>query len=110
MSNFKLNLPRSLLRELQTLGLNKGDRGELVSLVLLLLACDKAAPVKGMRAFSVQEFFKNLLNSDDYAKLLKAEPSRRENMGSDDGPTFQTNLQIPRSTSTISSRYTIVVW
>ena len=81
MSNPKFNLPKSLLRELQVPGLDKGNRGELVTLVLLLLACDKAVTntKTNTRAVSVHEFFKNLLNSDDYAELLDAMPSRQKN-------------------------------
>ena len=57
MSNPKFNLPKSLLRELQVPGLAKTNT----------------------RAVSVHEFFKNLLNSDDYAELLDAMPSRQKN-------------------------------
>ena len=89
MTSLKFDLPRSLLRELQTPGLDKGSRGELVSLVLLLLACDKA-DIAATRAFPVHEFFKKLLNSVDYAKLLKAEPSRCK---SDGEPTFQETFK-----------------
>jgi hypothetical protein len=98
MSNPKFDLPGSLLHELQTPGLDKGNRGELVCLVLLLLACDGAAAAtkaqavakaeEATRAFSVHEFYKNLLNKDDYAKLLEALPSRGVNMDSE-LPTFQ---------------------
>ena len=77
------NLPGSLLHELQAPGLDKGDRGELICLVLLLLACDKA----GSRVFSVQTFFENLLNRDDYVELFEAKPSRQRDV--DDEPTFR---------------------
>ena len=98
MSNSKFDLPGSLLHELQTAGLDKGNRGELICLVLLLLACDRAAAAAQAqatakaqaptRAFSVHEFFKNLLNKDDYAKLSEAMPSRGANMDPE-LPTFQ---------------------
>jgi len=92
MAHPTFDLPRSLLRELQTPGLDKGSRAELVALVLLLLACDKAAATTATttRAFSVDEFFKNLLNSDDYVKLLEAEPSRWK---SDVEPTFRESFK-----------------
>ena len=80
MSNPKFNLPASLLRELQTPCLDKGTRGELVCLVPLLLACDKAVAVTATRTFSVCEFFKNLPNSDHYAELLEAVPPRQDNV------------------------------
>ena len=105
MSNPKFNLPASLLRELQTPGLDKGTRGELVCLVLLLLACDKAVAATGTRAISVCEFFKNLLNSDHYAELLEAEPTRQDNVESSFQKTFADSKIL-----TISSRYTILVW
>jgi hypothetical protein len=89
MSHTKFNLPTSLLRELQTPGLDKSSRGELICLVLLLLACDKAATATGTRAFPVHEFFKTLLNSNDYTELLNAEPSRRK---SDDEETFENTF------------------
>ncbi|KAF8346723.1 hypothetical protein F5887DRAFT_1073392 [Amanita rubescens] len=88
MSNPKFNLPASLLRELQTPGLDKGTRGELVCLVLLLLACDKAVAATATRAFPVCEFFKNLLNTDHYAELLEAEPTRQDNVESSFQKTF----------------------
>ncbi len=90
MSDSKFDLPGSLLHELQTPGLDKGNRGELVCLVLLLLACDRAVAVakaeaaakaeEVTRAFSVHQFFKNLLNENDYDELLEAVPSRGDSV------------------------------
>ena len=57
-------------------------------LVLLLLACDKAVAATATRAFSVCEFFKSLLNSDHYAELLEAEPTRQDNVESSFQKTF----------------------
>ena len=82
------NLPESLLHELQTPGLNKGSQGELIGLVLLLLAGDKAATAVDARVFRVLGFFSNLLNNNDYAKLLEARPSRQRNTESDGETTF----------------------
>lgn len=56
--------------------LDKGNWGELICLILLLLACNKAHT----QVFSVQELFKNLLNDGEYAQLLEAKPSRQQNM------------------------------
>jgi hypothetical protein len=105
MSNPKFDLPKSLLRELQIPGLDKGNRGELVTLVLLLLACDKAVTntKTNTRAASVHEFFKNLLNSDDYAELLGARPSRQKN---ESVATFRETF----SKSKIFFNHFIFVW
>ncbi|KAF8631006.1 hypothetical protein AX17_005172 [Amanita inopinata Kibby_2008] len=45
-SRKEFDLPRSLLQELENPGLDKGSRGELICLVLLILASDMAKALK----------------------------------------------------------------
>jgi hypothetical protein len=97
------NMPSSLLEQLETMGLVKGDRGELVAEVLLILAADKAieahldfernhlsrsstrsdvstvevAPILTVpRAVSVESFMKALLENHWHEDLLSASPAK----------------------------------
>jgi hypothetical protein len=74
MKNASFDLPRTLLAELEGPGLDKGDRGELICLALLTLACDKAKtdeePIK------VLEFMEKLVASGSYESIANSKPAR----------------------------------
>lgn len=100
----RINLPASLLEHLTTMGLDKGDRGELVAQVILILAADKACeehlaisgnqlstptarsqdqPILEMpivstapRAFSVQLFMQALLEKHWHDDVLRSLPAK----------------------------------
>ncbi|KAM6501280.1 hypothetical protein JOM56_004294, partial [Amanita muscaria] len=70
------DLPRTLLEELQKLGLNKVDRGELICLVLLLIARDVAVQEKGSAAIGVLFFMEKLLASRWSSMVFGSKPAR----------------------------------
>jgi hypothetical protein len=98
------NMPASLLEHLTTMGLDKGDQGELVAQILLILAADKACeehlaiagkqlceptagsedqPILEMpvvstvpRAFSVELFIKALLEEQWHGNVLSSFPAK----------------------------------
>jgi hypothetical protein len=82
MSRDNFNLPRSLLDVLQGPSLDKGDRGELICLVLWVLACDalvNAAIAKGIPdpcVVSVVDLLKSLLATRYHDKVMDAKPSQ----------------------------------
>ncbi|KIL63636.1 hypothetical protein M378DRAFT_662372 [Amanita muscaria Koide BX008] len=70
------DLPRALLDELERPGLNKGDRGELICLVLLLIARDVAVQEKDSAAIGVLFFMEKLLASRWSSKVFDSKPAR----------------------------------
>jgi hypothetical protein len=71
------DLPRVLLSELEGPGLDKGDRGELICLVLLLIARDVAVQEKkGSAAIEVLLFIQKLLASKWSPIILNSTPAR----------------------------------
>ncbi|KIL63641.1 hypothetical protein M378DRAFT_57978, partial [Amanita muscaria Koide BX008] len=70
------DLPRELREELQKPGLDKGDRGELICLVLLLIARDVAVQEKGSAAIEVLLFMEKLLASQWSPTVFDSKPSR----------------------------------
>jgi hypothetical protein len=78
MSQPFFDAPHVLLSSLRTSGINKGDRGELVGMLLLLLAHDHArAPTSGpaTRPVLVTDFFKSLISEKLIENILDAPPS-----------------------------------
>jgi len=57
------DLPSCLLSELESSGLGKGDRGELIGMILCLMARDAAAKKLYSSIISVPNFIQELLNS-----------------------------------------------
>ncbi|KAM6501265.1 hypothetical protein JOM56_004279 [Amanita muscaria] len=70
------DLPRALLDELERPGLDKGDRGELICLVLLLIARDVAVQEKDSAAIGVLFFMEKLLASRWSSKVFDSKPAR----------------------------------
>lgn len=70
------DLPRALLSELEGPGLDKGDRGELICLVLLLIARDVAVQEKGSAVIEVLLFMRKLLASKWSPIVLNSKPAR----------------------------------
>lgn len=70
------DLPRALLRELEGPGLDKGHRGELICLVLLLIARDVAVQGKGSAVTEVVLFIQKLLASKWSPLILNSTPAR----------------------------------
>ena len=109
MSKPSFNVPWSLLREFEKPGLDKGHRGEFVSLLLLMLASDVsvAGQKNGNKDFLLLDFFKNLLSDGNYDRLCHAGPSKSQTVAdSDKGlKTFGQAFENPACTSTTSSRF-----
>ncbi|KIL63618.1 hypothetical protein M378DRAFT_24971 [Amanita muscaria Koide BX008] len=80
------DLPRTLLEELQKLGLNKVDRGELICLVLLLIARDVAVQEKGSAAIGVLFFMEKLLASRWSSMVFDSKPARCRTSAKDQLP------------------------
>ena len=71
------DLPRKLLEHLQHTGLDKGNRGELVALVILTAACDHAWRKKtAARAYKLLDFFESLFPKIEYQKISDAQPHK----------------------------------
>ena len=72
------DLPRALLHELERPGLDKGYRGELVCLVLLLIARDLAVEEKNadFMAFEVTRFIEKLFISKWSSVILGSKPAK----------------------------------
>ncbi|KAM6501250.1 hypothetical protein JOM56_004264, partial [Amanita muscaria] len=70
------DLPRELREELQKPGLSKGDRGELICLVLLLIARDVAVQEKDSAAIGVLFFMEKLLASQWSSTVFDSKPAR----------------------------------
>ncbi|KAM6501286.1 hypothetical protein JOM56_004300 [Amanita muscaria] len=70
------DLPRALLDELQRPGLDKGDRGELICLVLLLIARDVAVQEKRSAVIDVRFFMEKLLASQWSTTVSNARPAQ----------------------------------
>ncbi|KIL68319.1 hypothetical protein M378DRAFT_158863 [Amanita muscaria Koide BX008] len=70
------DLPGVLLDELQRPGLDKGDRGELICLVLLLIARDVAVQEKRSAVIDVRFFMEKLLASQWSTTVSNARPAR----------------------------------
>jgi hypothetical protein len=73
-SNPAFDLPRALLKELEHQGLDKGNRGELIVMVLCLLARDAAAKNLDKRVIPVCDFIRELLVDSDV--VLRSKPTR----------------------------------
>jgi hypothetical protein len=76
MRSEEFDLPRSSLAELEPLGLNKGDRGELVGMTLCLQARDAAATKAQSRIVSVVDFVSELLAQDSHKAVFSSKPTR----------------------------------
>ena len=70
------DLPRALLSEFEGPGLDKGNRGELISLVLLLIAGDFAAQQNGSAAIDVLLFMRKFLASKWCLIISDSKPAR----------------------------------
>ena len=70
------NLPLTLLKELEGPGLDKGDRGELICLVLLTLARDLVAKRTHRAAIPLLDFIKSLLAHEWHDSILDAMPAK----------------------------------
>jgi hypothetical protein len=70
------HLPRALLSEFERPGLDKGDRGELICLVLLLMARDVAAQQTSSGAIEVLLFMRTLLASKWSPIIFDSKPAR----------------------------------
>jgi hypothetical protein len=70
------NLPFTLLKELEGPGLDKGDRGELICLVLLTLARDLVAKRTHRAAIPLLDFIKSLLAHQWHDSILGATPAK----------------------------------
>jgi hypothetical protein len=80
------DLPRALLGELEGPGLDKGDRGELICLVLLLIARDVAVQEKGSAAIEVLLFMQKLLASKWSPIVFDSKPARCRTSADDQRP------------------------
>jgi hypothetical protein len=76
MRNPVFDLPRSLLTELELPGLDKGDRGELIVMMICLEARDAAARRLQNRVIPVIEFICELLAPKSHNNVLGAMPIR----------------------------------
>ncbi|KAM6504148.1 hypothetical protein JOM56_001091 [Amanita muscaria] len=119
-SIFNFNMPASLLEHLTKMGLDKGDRGELVAQVILISAADKACeehlnnqlstptvasqnqPILEMptvstvpRAFFVELFIKALLNGQWHNDVLRSLPAKWRTK-TESNRTFQTAFKDTR--------------
>ncbi|KAF8815386.1 hypothetical protein BYT27DRAFT_7333931 [Phlegmacium glaucopus] len=99
--NPTFDVPRSLLQQLEKPGLNKGDRGELIAELLLILASDAAYHKKARltprpntrgqrnqsvtkieiepttsRAVSLESFIKELLAKEQHDQILNVKPAK----------------------------------
>ena len=74
MNNPAFDLPRCLLTELENQGLDKGNRGELVGMILCLLARDAAVKKLDNRVIPVSAFIRELVTSPD--RILNSKPVR----------------------------------
>ncbi|KAM6495554.1 hypothetical protein JOM56_008260 [Amanita muscaria] len=83
------DLPRVLLDELQRPGLDKGDRGELICLVLLLIARDVAVQEKRSAVIDVRFFMEKLLASQWSTTVSNARPARCCTNTEDQRPFFE---------------------
>jgi hypothetical protein len=70
------DLPQSLLAELEPLGLNKGDHGELVGMMLCLQARDVAVTKAQSQIVPILNFISELLAQDRLETLLNLMPTR----------------------------------
>jgi hypothetical protein len=70
------DLPRALLSELERPGLDKGDRGELICLVLLLIARDVAVQENDSAAIEILLFMRKLLASKWSPIVCDSKPAR----------------------------------
>jgi hypothetical protein len=70
------NLPITLLKELEGPGLDKGDRGELICLVLLILARDIVAQRTDKAAISLLDFIQALLAPGWHKVVLSSKPAK----------------------------------
>jgi hypothetical protein len=70
------NLPMTLLKELEGPGLDKGDRGELICLVLLILARDLVAQKTDKAAISLLDLIKALLATNWHKVVLASKPAK----------------------------------
>ncbi|KIL64400.1 hypothetical protein M378DRAFT_163135 [Amanita muscaria Koide BX008] len=119
-SIFSFNMPASLLEHLTKMGQDKGDRGELVAQVILILAADKACeehlneqlstptvgsqhqPILEMptvstvpRAFFVELFIKALLKGQWHNDVLRSLPAKWRTK-TESNRTFQTAFKDTR--------------
>ena len=70
------HLPRALLSEFEGPGLDKGNRGELICLVLLLMARDVAVQQTNPVAIEVLLFMRKLLASKWHSNIFDSKPAR----------------------------------
>jgi hypothetical protein len=74
MNETKFDFPRALLAELGHQGLDKGNRGELIAMVLCLLARDAAARRLDNRVIPICDFIQELLNPEASSDVLLSKP------------------------------------
>jgi hypothetical protein len=70
------DLPRVLLSKLEQPGLDKGNQGELICLVLLLIACDVVVQENGSAAIEILLFMQKLLASKWSPIICDSKPAR----------------------------------
>ena len=76
MRSPEFDLPRSLLAELERPGLDKGNRGELIVMILCLQARDAAATRLQSRIIPVNDFIRELFAPEAHNEVLHSKPIR----------------------------------
>jgi hypothetical protein len=74
MRETTFDLPRALLNELEHQGLDKGDRGELVAMVLCLMARDAATRRLDNRVIPICDFIQELLVPEASSDVFLSKP------------------------------------